>query len=162
MTKFLVHTCRTRHHVFQGLCGSRGAHSTLRFAQFGICRGVLVTPTVAHRSSVLGIHTHTNTHTISCCCSAPNGTFRSADMSIEAHVMRLSRRQCPAACFLRLVCCGPHNPQKVPIQCKSARLRRNVVYWNTNGRSSMISCAIKSFKRHSQGMSLLMVCVFVF
>jgi len=29
-------------------------------------------------------------------------TFRSADMSIEAHVMRLSRRQCPAACFVRL------------------------------------------------------------
>ena len=27
---------RWRHHVFQGLCGSRGAHSTLRFAQFGI------------------------------------------------------------------------------------------------------------------------------
>ena len=41
-------------------------------------------------------------------------------------------------------------------------LRRNVVYWNPNGRSSMISCAIKSFKRHSQGMSLFMVCVFVF
>ena len=40
--------------------------------------------------------------------------------------------------------------------------RRNVVYWNPNGRSSMISCAIKSFKRHSQGMSLFMVCVFVF
>jgi len=41
-------------------------------------------------------------------------------------------------------------------------VRRNVVYWNPNGRSSMISCAIKSFKRHSQGMSLFMVCVFVF
>jgi len=40
--------------------------------------------------------------------------------------------------------------------------RRNVVYWNPNGRSSMISCAIKSFKRQSQGMSLFMVCVFVF
>ena len=26
---------------------------------------------------------------------------------------------------------------------------RNVVYKNSNGRSSMISCAIKSFKRHS-------------
>ena len=39
---------------------------------------------------------------------------------------------------------------------------RNVVYWNPNGRSNMISCAIKSFKRHSQGMSLFMVCVFVF
>ena len=30
-------------------------------------------------------------------------SLRSADMSIEAHVMRLSRRQCPTACFLRLV-----------------------------------------------------------
>jgi len=39
---------------------------------------------------------------------------------------------------------------------------KNVVYWNPNGRSSIISCAIKSFKRHSQGMSLFMVCVFVF
>ena len=34
------------------------------------------------------------------------------------------------------------------------KTRRNVVYWNPNGRSSMISCAIKSFKRQSQGMSL--------
>jgi len=33
----------------------------------------------------------------------PSGTFRSADMSIEALMVRLSRRQCPAACFLRLV-----------------------------------------------------------
>ena len=40
--------------------------------------------------------------------------------------------------------------------------RGNVVYWNPNGISSMISCAIKSFKRHSQGMSFFMVCVFVF
>ena len=55
VTKFLAHTCRTRHHVFQGFCGSRGAHSTLRFTQFGICQGVLATPTAAHRSSVLGI-----------------------------------------------------------------------------------------------------------
>jgi len=48
-------------------------------------------------------------------------------------------------------------------QIATARTRRrNVVYWNPNGRSSMISCAIKSFKRHSQGMSLYMVCVFVF
>ena len=38
-----------------------------------------------------------------CCCRTPSGTFRSADMSIEAHVIRLSRRQCPAACFLRPV-----------------------------------------------------------
>ena len=34
---------------------------------------------------------------------APSGTFRSTDMSKKAHVMTLSRRQCPAACFLRLV-----------------------------------------------------------
>ena len=36
-----------------------------------------------------------------CCCSrrAPSGTFRSANMSIEAHVMRLSCRQGPATCF---------------------------------------------------------------
>jgi len=40
--------------------------------------------------------------------------------------------------------------------------RRNDVYWNPNGRSSMTSCTIKSFKRHSQGMSLFIVCVFVF
>jgi len=45
---------------------------------------------------------------------------------------------------------------------KEVEKRRNVVYWNPNGRSSMISCAIKSFKRHSQGMSLFVVCVFVF
>jgi len=40
-----------------------------------------------------------------CCCwrRAPNGTFRSADISIEAHVMRLSRRQCLAPYLLRLV-----------------------------------------------------------
>jgi len=39
-----------------------------------------------------------------CCCRrAPSGTFRSADMSIEDHVMRLFCRQCPTACFLRLV-----------------------------------------------------------
>jgi len=39
-----------------------------------------------------------------CCCRrAPGGTFKSTEMSIEAHVMRLSRRQCPAACFWRLV-----------------------------------------------------------
>jgi len=46
--------------------------------------------------------------------------------------------------------------------CFGVARRKNVVYWNPNGRSSMISCAIKSFKRHSQGMSLFMVCVFVF
>ena len=40
---------------------------------------------------------------------------------------------------------------------KGIELRKNVVYWNPNGRSSMISCAIKSFKRHSQGKSLFMV-----
>jgi len=42
VTKFLLHTCRTCHHVFQGLCGSRGARRTLRFAEFGICREVLL------------------------------------------------------------------------------------------------------------------------
>jgi len=34
--------------------------------------------------------------------------------------MRLSRRQCPAACFLRPV--RPTTRKKVPIQCKSARV----------------------------------------
>jgi hypothetical protein len=29
---------------------------------------------------------------------------------------------------------------------KGIELRKNVVYWNPNGRSSMISCAIKSLK----------------
>jgi len=41
----------------------------------------------------------------SCCCwrRAPSCTYRSEDMSIEARVMRLSRRQGPAACLWRLL-----------------------------------------------------------
>ena len=56
----------------------------------------------------------------------------------------------------------PNEEGKTLFCPKEGRKRRNVVYWNPNGRSSMISCAIKSFKRHSQGMSLFMVCVLVF
>jgi len=58
-----------------------------------------------------------------CCCwrRAPNGTFRSADISIEAHVMRLSRRQCLAAYFLRLMRPAIHQKcqfgAKVPARC---------------------------------------------
>ena len=41
----------------------------------------------------------------SCYCwrRAPNCTYRSVDMSIEARVMRLSRRQGPAVCLWRLL-----------------------------------------------------------
>jgi len=57
---------------------------------------------------------------LACCCCcwrrAPSGIFRCADMSIEAHVMRFSRKQCPAACFLRLV---------RPTPAKSANLVQN-------------------------------------
>ena len=38
-----------------------------------------------------------------CCLRAPTGTFTSADMSIEAHVKRLCRRQCCTACFWHLL-----------------------------------------------------------
>jgi len=42
----------------------------------------------------------------SCYCwrRAPSCTYKSADMSIEARVMRLSHRQGPAACLWRLLC----------------------------------------------------------
>ena len=56
----------------------------------------------------------------SCCPSlmAPICIFRSANMTIEANVTRLSRRHGLAACFFPS--CAPHNPQHWPIRRHSA------------------------------------------
>jgi len=56
-----------------------------------------------------------------CCCRsrmAPSCIFRSVNMTIEANVMRLSRRHGLAACFFPS--CAPHNPHHGPIRCQSA------------------------------------------
>ena len=54
-------------------------------------------------------------HSCYCWRRAPRCTYRSADMSIEALVMRLSHRQGPAVCLWRLdvsfESCGPWEPQ---------------------------------------------------
>jgi len=81
------------------------------------------------------------------CCSrrAPSGTIRGADMSSEAHVKRLSRRQCPSACFLRLV--RPTTRQKCQF---GAEVLARCCCWCRRAPSGTFRIADRSIEAHSK------------